>query len=509
MSVLDTLRQGMDSTATRVLLTIVALAFVGSMGGGGGSGRTELYVVVDGQAITRSEFDARMRNAARSAAARAKRALSDEERNGLAADVLEDMIVEEVLLQQATELRIAVSEEEIARVLKGIEAFQKDGKFDQYTYESALRENGQTAERFEQSVKRQLLVEKVGELAQAGIAITQAEVRAAWESNATELDLEYVRLPQLAFYDQVVMAEGEVATYVAANKEKIKKQYDESFERSYNLPKRYTLAEIVLRTDMPGADKAATKAKADEVAKLAASGADFAELARTWSEDLTASSGGNLGQRIPSQLDPVLITAAEAAGPGKVSPAVETGRGYEIVKVEAIEDARIIPLEEAEPTIAEAMIRAERVVEVQRAYAAKITEAWTATKAVPLDLTEPKMLAVDTTGPFSLDAQEIPTLGAQPAIRELLKSAAVGDVLPLPLENRGTLYVAALKARTEPTEEDFDAQKAGIRAGLLAAKQQSFFDQWKAALVAGATIERNVNFKKGAEGEATETTEGG
>ena len=45
---------------------------------------------------------------------------------------------------------------------------------------------------------------------------------------------------------------------------------------------------------------------ADEVAKLAAApGADFSALARTWSEDITASSGGNLGQR--AEKDPSVI----------------------------------------------------------------------------------------------------------------------------------------------------------------------------------------------------------
>src|SRR5262249_53793035 len=155
----------------------------------------------------------------------------------------------------------------------------------------------------------------------------------------------------------------------------IQKAYDAAKDKDYNLPKRYTLSEVLLRTDVPGTDKAAVKAKADQVAAQAASGADFAQLARTWSEDLTASSGGNLGQRTAQQLDSTEVAAAEAAGPGKTTPAFETSRGYAVLQVNAIDDARVIPFEEAQKTIATSMLRSAKVGDVQRAYATKILDA--------------------------------------------------------------------------------------------------------------------------------------
>jgi len=502
MSFLDTLRQGTDSTATRVLLGLVAVAFIVGIGGRDRHSKSEIYAVVDGQAVTKSEFDQTMRMAARQSG----KNLSDAERNALAADVLEMLIVQEVLLQQASELNIGVSDGEIARLLKAQPNFQKDGKFDQQTYDHELRERGYSADRFEEMQRRDMLLQKVQEFAQAGVTVTEAEVRSAWETRSTGYDLQYVRLPMLAFLDDVPVADADRDTFIAANKDGIKKRYDEAFERSYNLPKRYTLSEIVLRTDAPGADKASTKAKADEIAaKAAAAGADFAELARTFSEDLTASSGGNLGQRAPAQLDPVLVTAADATGVGKVSPAVETGRGYEIILVNAIDEAQVVPLEEAEKDIAASMIRESKVTDLQRKYAGKIVEAWTTTHEVPRDLTEAKKLAVDDTGEFALDSREIPGLGAQPTLRAALAGAKVGDVLPVPFENKGTLFVVSLSKRIDPAPEDYAVQGTAIRGALLAERQRDFFEQWKTALVAEAGVTRNVNFK--GDGEATEIQE--
>ena len=492
MSLLDTLRAGTDSTITRVILGLVAVAVVVSMGGGGGSDQGSIYAVVDGQAITKSEFEDRMRNASR----KAGRTMTDDQRNQLAADLLENMIFEEVELKQASDLHIGVSAEEIARVLKDIEAFHKDGKFDQTTYEQTLRANGQTTDRFEDSVRRQLLISKVIDFAKASVVVGDTEARDAWKERATEFDLQYVRIPQALFLDAVPVLATERVAYIASNKDAIQKRYDEQFESKYNLPKRYTLSAIVLRTDLPGADKAATKAKADQVAALAAApGADFAELARAWSEDITASAGGSLGQRAPTQLDSVLVAAADTAGAGKVSPALETGRGFEIIRVEAIEDARVVAIEEAQDAIAETMIRESKVSEVQRAYAAKIVEAWRATGGVPRDLTEAQKLPVDQTGAFSLDSREIPGMGAQPMLQGMLATAKTGEVFPIPFESRDTLFVAALTTRTDPTEEDYQAQRSAVRLGLLMAKQEQALTEWQEALVADATVERMVNFK--------------
>ncbi len=492
MSFLDTLRQGTDSTATRVLIGLVGVAFIVGIGGRNRHQRSEIYAVVDGQAITKSEFEVAMRQQTR----QARRNLSDAERVDLEGAVLEDLIVQEVLLEQASDLHVGVSEDEIARYLKAQEPFQKDGRFDQATYEHTLREQGYSPDRFEENLRRSMLLRKVTEIAQAGVTVGDDEVHKTWLAHATEFDLQYVRLPMLAFLDDVPVSDADRDAYIASNKDAIKKRYDDAFEHSYNLPKRYTLSEIVLRTDVPGTDKAATRARADEIAAKAASGADFAELARTYSEDLTASTGGNLGQRAPAQLDPVLITAADAAGAGKVSPAVETGRGFEIVQVQAIDPAHVIPLEEAQKDIAASMIREAKVADVQRAYAAKILDAWTTTHDVPRDLTEPKKLAVDQTGAFSLDSEEIPGFGAQPALRSTLATAKPGDVLPLPVESKGTMFVVKVATRTDPTPEDYAAQKDAVRAGLLAARQQDFYTQWKAALVADASVSRNVTFKK-------------
>ena len=58
----------------------------------------------------------------------------------------------------------------------------------------------------------------------------------------------------------------------------------------------------------------------------------FEELARQYSEDTTASQGGDLGYISPGQMVPEFETAAFKLGPGEVSPLVQTQFGYHIIQ---------------------------------------------------------------------------------------------------------------------------------------------------------------------------------
>ncbi len=76
----------------------------------------------------------------------------------------------------------------------------------------------------------------------------------------------------------------------------------------------------------------AAKTKADDVLSQLNKGADFAELAKKYSEDTSASSGGDLGFISKGQTVKEFEDAAFALEPGKVSGVVKTQFGYHIIK---------------------------------------------------------------------------------------------------------------------------------------------------------------------------------
>lgn len=490
MSVLENLRKGTDSASTRVLMGVVAFALIAFFSGAtGGSDSTSILATVNGTAITSSE----VQRAMRMVAAQRRKQPTQEDMAQIQQEAIDQLITQEVLLQEADRLGIQVSPEEVARVIARNENFYgADGKFDQKVYDRFLKQTDLTGARYEHEIERQILIEKVAWIALRGVNVSDAEVKAAWTEEQTSLALTYVRLPTAAFLADVTVTDAERDEYVAKNGDALKKEYDESFERRFNLPKRYTLRTILLRTDLPGMDdaaKEATRARAEEIQKLAAGGADFGDLARRWSEDLTATRGGDLGTLAAGQLDPQLVAAADQTGAGKVSAVVSTGRGFQVVKVEAIEEARQVPFEEARNELAVEKLKEDRVLATTRAHAEKIIAAWTPS-GPPVELVEPKSLPVASTLPFSLqDPPTAPPVAKMPELALALRSAPAGAVLPTPFAADGAVFVVALDQRTTPDESAFEAGKALTRARLLYQRRGAFLDEWVQAAKARASIE--------------------
>jgi peptidyl-prolyl cis-trans isomerase SurA len=90
------------------------------------------------------------------------------------------------------------------------------------------------------------------------------------------------------------------------------------------------ISEIFIAVDDPG-QQAAAEARARRIAEEARGGANFATLARTFSQSASAEGGGDLGWVRRGQLDPRVDSAIDRLAPGQVSDPVRTEIGYYVI----------------------------------------------------------------------------------------------------------------------------------------------------------------------------------
>ena len=110
---------------------------------------------------------------------------------------------------------------------------------------------------------------------------------------------------------------------------------------------------------------AALQAKADKIRAAAAGGADFAALARKYSDDESRNNGGELGWFGPQDILEQIYAAVKNLKPGDVSQVVRTSHGFHILKLEEHQVAGLQPLAEVKEQIHNQLINQRANVELE------------------------------------------------------------------------------------------------------------------------------------------------
>jgi peptidyl-prolyl cis-trans isomerase C len=154
-------------------------------------------------------------------------------------------------------------------------------------------------------------------LAQAGLG--DADVRREVERN---LRTEAFRKALVAGR---AVSDDDAKKYYAANAPK----------GMFNVPERVHVQYILVKAGEkdPESVRADAKTRAEEAAKRAGAGEDFASLAKQFSQDPTAARGGDIGLIPRGVRFPKFDDVAFSTKPGEVSSVFETPQGFNVIKV--------------------------------------------------------------------------------------------------------------------------------------------------------------------------------
>lgn len=279
-----------------------------------------------------------------------------------AQDALVDLVVNTALLDQRVKAeRYSVSDQEVIESVKHYPAFQVSGEFNKDAYYALLKTRGYSPEKFEAEQRAMLRTRALESGIMISAFVTPEEVKQAAALEGETREVGFVTLP-VAHYsgaqkpdaaavkryfdahaDEFKTPDRVHLSYVALKVTDATAAIDESTLKSYfeTIKERYTEAEkrrarhILIQL---GADPAAAKKKADEIYLEARKpGADFAALAKQYSQDAGSSQqGGDLGLAEKSFFVGAFADAVFSMKVGDIKGPVKTPFGWHVIKLEEI-----------------------------------------------------------------------------------------------------------------------------------------------------------------------------
>jgi peptidyl-prolyl cis-trans isomerase SurA len=280
--------------------------------------------------------------------------------------VLNDMVDEKLQLQEARKIMLSVDEK---KVEQAIDEIKSNNKINQEQLVIMLENEGKTLEGYKQQVRDQILVSQI-------------------------IGYEMSRSPAIS--------DKSVQKYYL----KHQKEFLEAKKTFF----RHIL--FIFEPGITDENKRVKIIKAKQVLRQIKAGRDFEDLAKKYSEDVSSSSGGEIGYVAKGNLVAEFEEAAFKLKEGEVSDLVETRYGLHIIKNDHIVPGRVKPMDEVKEQIRERLMRETRKAHYENWMASLKKSAFVETYLFD--------------SPKSLQNKEKPPRLARPSIKEKKNSKRLG-----------------------------------------------------------------------------------
>jgi peptidyl-prolyl cis-trans isomerase SurA len=218
--------------------------------------------------------------------------------------VIDKLIEQKILLQEAKKLNVQVSDQEVETALQRVIA---DNKATMEQFRKEMRAMGTTEKQYWEELREQILTSK----------LINHEIRA-----------------KVAVSDQAV-------------REYYNDHYTSSTGGAYEILQIGCIWGVAGRNGVVSSQEE-TQEKAQKVRSLAMSGKDFKELAKQYSDLPTATAGGDLGSFQVHEMATYMSNAVINLKPGELSQIVEHDNGYHFFKLVSLQAGTVVAKESYE-----------------------------------------------------------------------------------------------------------------------------------------------------------------
>jgi len=243
-----------------------------------------IVAVVNNEVITRGDLDERYRVAA---VQLKQQGTAPPPRDVLEKQILDRMVIDRVQLQLAKETGLRVDDTELDRALQRI---AQDNKLTLPELRAALEKDRVPFAKFREDIRNEIIL---------------------------------ARLRQREVDNKIVISESEIESFI--NAQQGREQRREEFNLSHIL--------VTVPENARPEQIQARRARAEQALQQVRTGADFRQVAATYSDAPDALQGGLLGWRDSERLPTLFVDALRPLATGEVAPVVRSPNGFHILKL--------------------------------------------------------------------------------------------------------------------------------------------------------------------------------
>jgi peptidyl-prolyl cis-trans isomerase D len=330
------------------------------------------------------------------------------EQMGIPKQVLDALIDQRLLEQEAARMHLTATPEEVRKKLLSIPTFSPDGKFvgmELYTRYVTGPLGYPSAAAFEEQLGREIALQKMESAMTSSVVVSPQSADAEYRRVNEAAKVKFVVLDAAQQAAKVTVTPAEVEAYYRTNQTKythgeqrsfrylladyaklrsqaiptdaeLRRRYEAARDTEYKSPDASHVLHILVKVDpkAPPAVDAAARAKAQSLVAQLRAGADFAALAKANSEDpSSASNGGDMGFVDRGTMVEPFERAIFSLPLNTISDPIRSAEyGYHIVKVLGRRPAGYRSFEEVRPEItaraADEMAKEQARAEINRIY---------------------------------------------------------------------------------------------------------------------------------------------
>ena len=457
------MRKRSKSWITKFIFGAIIIVFVFWGGSAYWSKEANKVAKIDRYIITQQQFAKAYSDALRLYQARLGDAFTPEvlAQLDLKKTVLDQMINDYIVNDEARKLGVSVSDEELQEAIRTFPAFQQNGQFSLDSYKRLLQYQRMTPAEFEEQQRKALFQQRVYSMITENIIVSPQEVEAYYQYQNDSFNLNYLAVDAKSFSKDAVVGDEEAAAYYEANKERYKiaprivltavlfpveQYFDEAavsvdeardyydshrqeFAEEAKIHGRHILIRVPQDADQTTIDK--KRAAAQKIYDQVKAGGNFAELAKKYSEDPgTSAAGGDIGTVPQSSLPASMAEAFSGMKHGEVRGPVQTALGFHVLKLEKKSEAKQRSFEEVSASIVERM-RHQRAKIIARDEAGNAhMELFEQGITDLADYAESRGLETREIGPFA-EGENIGVAGSEEVARQafMLPQGEIGAVV--------------------------------------------------------------------------------